>query len=281
LVSLAEGDTLVWQFEMDRVRWKKPPHDLLQRFIVLWQKGPKAIIAFAEKWGTLRLDANCAPTHGFHGSEPLDLWVFLSRRAYAILHLANALDHGHPGNEEDWGLLCTPPGRGDVVPHFWGLPHYGRWQTKYFTGYLNEFDYGKAIIVAEVAEWLNRFRVYLYLLSKPVWQLGVHYDGRVLGAIALQLAMTIANSEGLFTCGGCGKLYFRSKQRKPNAGQSNFCQDCVSRRMPQQRAEERYRENRREARRLAAEGVAVAEIANRLNRTTTVIQRWLKSGTTR
>jgi transposase-like protein len=147
-------------------------------------------------------------------------------------------------------------------------------------GYRNEIDYGRAIIASEVTEWLKRFRVYLILLQKPDWQLGLHYGGYTIGAVALQLAMAVANSE-VFTCAACSDLYFRGKRRKPNTGQQNFCESCVRQRKPQQQAEARYRESRREARRLAKADVPVREIANRLNKTTTAVRRLLKDGGSR
>jgi transposase-like protein len=92
------------------------------------------------------------------------------------------------------------------------------------------------------------------------------------------LALAVADAESLFTCNGCGRPYIRSKQRKPNAGQANFCSECAGGRKPQREAEKRYRENLRETRKLAAEGVPVAEIARRIDRAPAVVRKWLKKG---
>lgn len=109
----------------------------------------------------------------------------------------------------------------------------------------------KATVAAQVSAWLEKFTVYLRMTWEPRWQLEMYYKGQVLAAIALQLALAVADAESLFTCNGCGRPYIRSKQRKPNAGQANFCSEFARGRKPQREAEMRYRENRREARKLS------------------------------
>jgi hypothetical protein len=280
LISLGPDNTLRWEY--DEAEWKRPPDDLLDRFIVLWQKRPRDIISFAEKWGPLRIDSRGNPIIAGSGSEPIAAWQFLSRRAYSVLRIAKALEKGRPGDEEDWALLSTPYNSADSqAAQFYGLANHARWEFDKRTrspGFRNAIEYGKATIAGEVSEWLEKFTVYLTMVWKPRWQLELHFQGRFLAAIALQLALAVANAESLFTCNGCGRPYIRSKQRKPNAGQANFCPGCIGRRKPQREAEKRYRENQREARRLAAKGVSIVEIANKINRTPAVVRGWLKKG---
>jgi len=285
LISLGPDDTLLWEY--DRVKWKRPPDDLLDRFIVLWQKRPRDIISFAEKWGPLRIDSNGNPITGLSGSEPLDAWRFLSHRAYAVLRIAKALEKRHTGDEEDWALLSTNWTYSSPAPvsppneMFRGLGNHLRWEFDDRPGkggFHNAIEYGKATIAGEVSGWLEKFTVYLGMAWEPRWQLEMYYQGRILPAIALQLALAVADAESLFTCNGCGRPYIRSKQRKPNAGQANFCSECAGGRKPQREAEKRYRENLRETRKLAAEGVPVAEIARRIDRTAAVVRKWLKKG---
>jgi len=145
-------------------------------------------------------------------------------------------------------------------------------------GFRNALEYGKATVAGEVSAWLEKFAVYLRMTWEPRWQLEMYYQGQVLAAIALQLALAVADAESLFTCNGCGRPYIRSKQRKPNAGQANFCSECAGGRKPQREAEKRSRENRREARKLAAEGIPVTEIARRIEKTASVVRGWLKRG---
>jgi transposase-like protein len=285
LVSLGPDDTLRWEF--DRVEWKLPPDDLLDRFIVLWQKRPKDIIAFAEKWGPLRIDSHGAQNRALSGSEPISAWRFLSRRAYSVLRLARDLESGKPGEEDDWALLSTGRKVGSPVPInppnelFRALGNHLRWEFDDRAGrggFRTANEYGRAIIAGEVSNWLEMFTVYLRLEWEPRWQIEMQFRGRFLAAVALQMALAVANAESLFTCNGCGRPYIRKKQRKPNAGQANFCSDCTGRRKPQREAEKRYRESRREARKLAGAGVPVAEIARKLDRSPAVIRGWLKRG---
>ncbi len=285
LISLGPDDTLLWEY--DRVQWKRPPDNLLDRFIVLWQKKPRDIISFAEKWGPLKIDSNGNPITGLSGSEPLDAWRFLSRRAFAALRIAKALEKGRPGDKEDWALLSTNwahSSPGPIHPPnemFRALGNHLRWEFDDRPGkggFRNAIEYGKATVAGEVSAWLEKFTVYLRMTWEPRWQLEMYYQGHVLAAIALQLALAVADAESLFTCNGCGRPYIRSKQRKPNAGQANFCSECAGGRKPQREAEKRYRENRREARKLAAEGVPAAEIARRIDRTASVVRGWLKKG---
>ena len=280
LISLGPDNTLRWEY--DQVQWKRPPDDLLDRFIVLWQKRPRDIISFAEKWGPLKIDSRGNPITAGSGSEPIAAWQFLSRRAYSVLRIAKALEKGRPGDEEDWALLSTPyDGTDRQTAQFYGLSNNARWEFDKRTrspGFRNAIDYGKATIAGEVSEWLEKFTVYLTMAWKSRWQLEMSFKGRMLAAIALQLALAVANAESLFTCNGCGRPYIRSKQRKPNAGQANFCPGCIGSRKPQREAEKRYRENQREARKLAAKGVPIAEIANKINRTAAIVRGWLKKG---
>ena len=290
LISLGPDNTLRWEYR--RAECKRPPDDLLYRFIVLWQKRPRDIISFAEKWGPLRIDSCGNPATTFTGSEPIATWQFLSRRAYSVLRIAKALEDGQPGDEEDWGLLSTNWAQAEDWSHspavielpnelFGVLGNHLRWEfdgRQRKGGFRNAIDYGKSTIASEVSTWLQKFTVFLKLESMPRWQLEMDFQGRFLPAIALQLALAVANAESLFTCNGCGKPYIRSKQRKPNAGQANFCPGCNGGRKPQREAEKRYRENQREARKLAAQGVPIPEIANKLNRAVPVVRGWLKKG---
>ena len=280
LISLGPGNTLRWEY--GQVQWKRPPDDLLDRFIVLWQKRPRDIISFAEKWGPLKINSCGNPITAASGAEPIAAWQFLSRRAYSVLRIAKALEKGRPGDEEDWALLSTAyDGTDPRAAQFYGLGNHARWEPDKrarSAGFRNAIEYGRATIAGEVSEWLEKFTVYLTMVWKPRWQLEMSFKGRVLAAIALQLALAVANAESLFTCNGCGRPYIRSKQRKPNAGQANFCPGCIGSRKPQREAEKRYRENKREARKLAAKGVPIAEIAIKINRTASVVRGWLKKG---
>src|ERR1035438_5060451 len=82
LVSIGPGKMLQWELDSKRVRRKTPSEKMLNHFVQLWQGRPKNILAFAERWGPLRINAEGAPVDSLSGSEPLAAWIFLSRRAY-------------------------------------------------------------------------------------------------------------------------------------------------------------------------------------------------------
>jgi hypothetical protein len=109
LVSIGPDETLRWEFRAERVEWKNPSEDLLDQFSSLWQKPNRSIVAFASKWGPLRIDEQGQRTvsHQDAGSEPLEWWRYLSRRAYSVQRIADALDHGRIGDDEDWDFLSS------------------------------------------------------------------------------------------------------------------------------------------------------------------------------
>jgi transposase-like protein len=277
LVSLI-GDTLIWEFDPYRVKWKSPPETLLDQFTELWRKRSRAILTFAEKWGPLRIDESghdsLSDERTRSGSEPIEWWRYLSRRAYAIRRLAKSLDAGYSGDDADWDMLTARL----------GLAKYARWAhsevVRHTSTCSNARDYDKLVIAFEVSNWLRNFDVRLGLAwnaTSAGWQIETVYGGRMLSAVAMQLALDVACGERMFTCSGCGKPYIRPVgRRRPNAGQSNFCSTCGRNRAPQREAEKRYRENRREALKLAAAGASVRDIADRLNRTTSIVGGWLK-----
>jgi transposase-like protein len=291
LISLRPDETLHWEIDPDRVRWKKPTDNLLKDFISLWQKRPQDIVRFAEKWGALRIDqgGNMLPPAG-EGTEPLSMWIFFSRRAYSVLRISKALRAGEVGDLEDWKYLSTDAGGNK--DQFFGMPSWSMRGMKEFGGKQIPVPFDNDVpfpvdrlcdqIAGELSEWLRRFTVHLAVDWGEAhdWRLQTRYsNGLLLSAIGLQLTLAVADADSLFICSACKKLYIRPRsKRKPNAGQANFCDDCGDNRRPEREAEKRYRENRREARRLATGGVSVTDIANKLGKTTTVIRGWLKKG---
>jgi hypothetical protein len=143
---------------------------------------------------------------------------------------------------------------------------------------LDGVTYAKATIAGEASAWLEQFNVRLCVeWERSSWVIKMRYGGRMISAVALQLAFAIVHGDRLFTCSGCGNPYKRPEdKRKPNAGQENFCPACALARKPQARAERIYREKRREARRLADEGKSIVEIADQLDRTADVVRGWLR-----
>jgi uncharacterized membrane protein len=181
-----------------------------------------------------------------------------------------------------WSLLSTQySGQDPKQAAFCGLSNYAGWapDSPLHRPFGNALNYERVQIGGELTTWMERFGVALAVRwgkENHSWQLEVSYTRlRFLGAIALQLALSVADAESLFTCNGCGRPYIRS-QRKPNDGQSTYCEACSTTRKPQREAEKRYRQNQREARAMAAKGIAIAEIAKKLDRTPAVVRGWVK-----
>src|ERR1017187_1338725 len=161
LVSIGPGKMLQWELDSKRVRRKTPSEKMLNHFVQLWQGRPKNILAFAERWGPLRINAEGAPVDSLSGSEPLAAWIFLSRRAYAVWRIAKDLDAGRGGNTEDWALLSTPyEGTQQSAGPFYGFPDHAMWEHDKRTrlsGYRNAAEYSKATIASELTAWLQRY----------------------------------------------------------------------------------------------------------------------------
>jgi len=295
LVSI-RANVLHWETDYDRLLWKSPSDDLYAQFAALWQKKPSAVLAFTRKWGPLRIDENGNEVKGINvGAEPLEWWRYLSRRAFAILRISKALERGEIGADEDWDFLTNTHRERAPRQARFGLPEHFRYDfmrtddpnalvnllisRTLADGSKNRITYAKATIAGEASAWLEQFDVKLGLDwdQKSAWQIKMRYGGRMLSAVALQLALTIAHGDRLFTCSGCGMPYNRAPQkRSPNSGHANFCPVCARNRKPQREAEKRYRENRRTAIKLAVSGMTAREIADRLNRTTDVVRHWLE-----
>ena len=283
LVSI-EADAILC-YEFGKVQEKKPSASLLNSFVSLWkEQKPRDVVAFAEKWGPLRINDPKVSGQTSWGEEPLADWWFLSRRAYAVLRIAQALRDNKRGAEEDWRLLSTQySGQDPSQAAFRGLSNWARWDpsSPLMKGFGNALYYERVQIGGEITEWMKQFGVALALgweKSSHAWQLEVSYHGaRFLGAVALQLALSVAGAESLFTCAGCGRPYIRA-QRKPNDGQANYCETCATTRKPQREAEKRYRANLRTARAMAAKGASVEEIAQKLDRAPAVVRGWLQKG---
>jgi hypothetical protein len=107
------------------------------------------------------------------------------------------------------------------------------------------------------------------------WELQIEYQGYLFAAIALQLTLVVAEADSLYTCSACGLPYIRTKKR-PKAGWANYCDQCIKRGIGARRAVESNRKRKTEAKRLAAEGVPVPEIAAKVNSDPETVKGWLR-----
>jgi transposase-like protein len=109
------------------------------------------------------------------------------------------------------------------------------------------------------------------------WQLELFFRGRLLAALALQLALTVSGAESPRQCSGCKRLYIRTK-KNPKIGESNYCDRC-GRTEAMRQADKRRREKGQEARRLAMEGKSAKEISRILKvRKIKTVRDWISKG---
>jgi len=268
--------------------------NLFDGFVRLGQEPPAAILDYARRWGLLYLDADGTPcvmpyrpqaTAGrtLPRSEPLDAWEYYSRRASAVLSIADALQKQKRASPSDWQVLGSLDKKlGEQALR--DLRHRGGAVDLYaLTGCLYsakwDIEQERRWLAMEVALWLALGRPG-FSLNPRSWRLEVDYSGCLFAAIALQLALTVTDARNLFTCSGCGVPYVREK-KAPKSGQANYCEKCGPNASLRE-ANNRVRERIAEARRLRAEGIGLREIAQQLNVRTSkrstaleTVQRWI------
>jgi len=145
-------------------------------------------------------------------------------------------------------------------------------------------DQCRNTVAGEVASWLSFWRDdRLHGLSDFTvkwnpegtrWELKIDYHSFLFAALALQLALSIAGADSLYTCSGCGAPYVRELKR-PKPGTANYCPKCSERGVAQRRAVDAYRGKKAEAIRLDAAGTSTEEIAEKLDTPLSRIRKWL------
>jgi hypothetical protein len=295
-----EGDVLRWR--ASKVKTREVSRRMLNEFVTL--KDSDSVVRFAQNWGVLGMSGEKLLQPGAkltsEGSEPIAAWLYYSRRAAAVLNIAAALKEGKVGDFSDWAeighAVDVQKQRGiePIVEAVEGDMGVGR----------HTFGMGFSIVVLYPETRLNDARQYIgsevgYWLDcwkkgktnglsdlalrwdqtdkkKQRWQIQIDYHGLLFPAIALQLALVVANADSLYSCSGCGDPYIRERKR-PKLGQANYCDRCRGG-VAQQRAVQTYRAKRADALRLHLSGKSVQEIAVELRTNTVRVQKWLKKG---
>jgi hypothetical protein len=213
-----------------------------------------------------------------------------------VLQIAAALKQNRLGDLNDWSMVGILVPRGgytnkheELIKAAMQGRHFGMPISIFLVDKAPERNVERARgwITDEIGRWLDCWKrdkddgVSDFALRwKDVqqrWDLQIDYHGLLFAAIALQLALVVADADSLFTCSGCAVPYIRPRERKrPKSGWANYCDECSKHGVAKRRAVETYREKRALAVRMHSSGVSVQEIARQLKTDTTRVRGWLK-----
>jgi hypothetical protein len=217
--------------------------EVLHRFLSAGVSTPKDILAFATRYGPLRLCRKhghpimyCVST-GLAGGkcwvarpESLMYWKYYSRHARAIVRIANALRGLVGETDQDWAVLLYH-GRQDIEKMRRSTPA-GE----------SPWDHW-AVLSREIQRWLQWGGVKPWFEWTKGRQPSLDPVGDGLfGAIAKHLAFQVLGS-GSAICFECGTPY--KPTRKPRSDQRNFCLRCRKNKVPQRLATRDLRERER------------------------------------
>ena len=300
-----EGDVLHWG--MGRYPGiRSVSNGMLDQFIRITDAD--SVLRFAENWGVLGFDGGKVlfPAREYYsggGTEPVSAWQYYARRASAVLNVAAALKQGKLGDIQDWrefSLPVTPvddkidPATRDAIrtgsdrhaKMGLGFSFHLAWMEDPIDSELTAII-ARRTLAQEVTKWLECWKLGrtdrlsdLVLQWNEVtdkWELGITYHGFLFPAIALQLALVVADIDSLFTCSGCGIPYVRPRESKrPKSGWANYCGQCKNNGVAQRRATENYREKKSKAASLHRGGLKIQEIAEQLNTKVARVSAWLE-----
>jgi hypothetical protein len=302
-----KNDCLCW--EMGRnPKAREISRSMLNQFIRL--SDADCVLRFAREWGVLALSENMSsddsPAEFYlpgrqrlkKGNEPISAWQFYSRRAQALLNVAAALKQGKLGDMSDWDKFATF--HSEPIQH----ERVMQWVERRTDPDQPGFGFGFSIyngqgtheerlrvardgISSEIGSWLESWRrkrsdapsdfAVRWIDDQQRWDIQIDYHGLLFPAIALQLALVLADADSLFTCSGCGIPYIRPRERKrPKIGWANYCDSCSEDGVAQRRATESYRQKRAEAVRLYSTGSSVSKIAEELKANPTRVRAWVE-----
>lgn len=294
-----EGDDIRWRMG-NNARLQTVSKQMLNQFVRLTDAN--SILHFAMSWGVLALSGGrvrqpgCASSR--EGSEPIRAWQYYSHRAQAVLEIAAALNQNKLGDLKDWDWI------GKIIPRAGYDP---RQDEKFKAAVLRpmygmgfslfpmdeppeqKVEIARGHIAAEIGQWLDCWKRektsgvsdfgVRWNAVRRRWELQIDYHGLLFPAIALQLALVVADVDSLFTCSGCGAPYIRPRERKrPKSGWANYCDECSKHGVAKRRAVESYRQKKAEAARMHANGMPFQEIAAKLHTKGERVRGWVKKG---
>lgn len=300
-----EDDCIHWRLGNPTLR--EISRSMLNQFLRL--DSAASILRFAREWGVLALSPKLrskGSSHGYYlpgrqymelGVEPVSAWLYYSKRARALLNVAAALKQGKLGDLSDWDEFAIFVGPGsseealkEVKARMEGLDFGLGFSVLNGLGTTEErLQIAQESVSHEIDNWLcccKREKVtpiadfsMRWVHEKQRWDFQIDYHGLLFAAIALQLALVIADADSLFTCSGCGIPYVRPRERKrPKAGCSNYCDRCSSDGTSGKRASQNYLKKKKEARQLLSQGRSVSEVAEQVGADPAIVRKWAEKG---
>lgn len=300
-----EDDCIHWRLGNPTLR--EISRSMLNQFLRL--DSAASILRFASEWGVLALSPELrskGSSHGYYlpgrqyvasGVEPVSAWLYYSKRARALLNVAAALKQGKLGDWSDWDEFAIFVGPGsseeamkEVKARMKGLDFGLGFNVFNGLGTTEErLQIARESVSREIGNWLRcckREKVAAvpdfslrWVHEKQRWDLQIDYHGLLFAAIALQLALVVAEADSLFTCSGCGIPYIRPRDRKrPKAGWSNYCDRCSSDGTSQKRAQEKYHKKQKEATDLLSQGKSISEVAAQVKADPDRVRKWGEKG---
>lgn len=206
----------------------RPGPGLLESFLKLSDApddaADDAVLKYARRWGPLYLCKDglpvghtqpdggqiCAllppPDRKRSGSiwEPVEAWRHISRQVGACLRVADSLNEGKQPDRRLWLSLVD------------------RWPRKR----LPTQDSQWAHLTLRANQWIEWGRVRPELIRPasqrhPLMELGVR---GVFGAIALEVGLVLARTDGFAFCSACGDVY--KPKRRPVTYERRYCAKC-------------------------------------------------------
>jgi len=292
-----EGDELVWRAPESGhgdFGLARPDRRLLGEFIRLCEVPNRDIAAFAATWGMLQvsetedmlpsdwvLTPNFPPTAGVGFTvtsgwpeeglrESLTTWREHSALARAILNVAAALHAEEFGRLQDWRTLYprVPEDRSHWT-HVFGFPNPQE-----------ALSLGWTRLRIRLSDWLRtadvRPDLSIMTAKRPEFVL----SGRGLyGAVGIQLLFAVCAAHGLAVCTYCGAPYARP--RRAARTRRNYCKPCSDSGASLRDAKRDSDQRKREAVRLASEGLSPQQVAAKLGRPEKTIRGWINKDASR
>jgi hypothetical protein len=264
-----ETDGVHLNWGRDGARYVQPKDGMLTAFLRLSDASDQEIAAYARRWGVLGLCTHGLPcSHNqylfgfddgigfclpvilprsqgspFWFQEPLELWRAWSRKAQALLNIAVQLNQGNRALWEDWNVIKEI--RTSGLTDSKGIPAEAR-----RLAWMKDITSERKEMSEELDTWISRGQVRpraswntsaTHSRTPVAWRFSpdtVSRGPNLFGLLALNIVHTIAGS-GSAVCSACARSYPRD--RRPDPGRRNYCEECRAKGMPERDAAREYR----------------------------------------